>query len=149
MFRSFENISSLKNVYIGVMTPVCEKHGLTHMELTVLMLLHNNPTRDTATEIVKLRRLTKSHVSISVRSLVEKGLLVGEQQKNDRRTIHLHLTEAATPIIEDGTLAQRNFGRIMFEGFTNEEMSVLCGMIERITGNINAYECNSAGQNEE
>ncbi len=148
MFRSFENLTSLKNVYIGVMAPVCEKHALTHMELTVLMLLHNNPAHDTATEIVKLRRLTKSHVSISVRSLIEKGLLVGEQQQNDRRTIHLHLTEAAMPIIEDSTAAQRNFGHIMFSGFTKEDMSVLCNMVERITCNINTYEKNGGNSAE-
>lgn len=140
MFRAFENISSLKNVYIGVMTPVCEKHNLTYMELTIIMLLHNNPAHDTASEIVKLRRLTKSHVSISIRSLIEKGYLIGEQSNSDRRTIHLKLTEKAMPIAEGGMAAQRNFGQIMFKGFSKDEVSVLCGMIERIAANIVAHE---------
>ena len=140
MFRAFENIASLKNVYIGVMTPVCDKHGLTYMELTIIMLLHNNPTHDTASEIVKLRRLTKSHVSISIRSLIEKGYLIGEQSNSDRRTIHLKLTEKSIPIAEDGMVAQRNFGHIMFKGFSKDEMCELCGMIERIAANIIAHE---------
>lgn len=140
MFRAFENITSLKNVYIGVMTPVCEKHGLTHMELTVIMLLHNNPSYNTASELVKLRRLTKSHVSISIRSLMEKGYLIGTQSSSDRRTIHLSLTKDADPIIADGMTAQRNFGHIMFTGFSEDELKNLCGMIERIANNIITYE---------
>lgn len=140
MFRAFENITSFKNLYIDVMTPVCEKYDLSFMELTVLMFLHNNPNHDTATEIVKLRRLTKSHVSISVRSLIEKGLLSGEQNENDRRTIHLHLTEASKPIIADGTVGQRNFASIMFDGFTQEDICRMDELVQRIVHNVNSYE---------
>jgi len=140
VFRAFEKVSSLRNVYVSVMTPICEKYGLTYMELIILMLLHNNPTYNTATELVKLRRLTKSHVSISVRSLMNKGLLKGEQKENDRRTVHLHVTEAAEPVIADGTAAQRDFGKIMFNGFSKEELAAMCAMIERINANISTYE---------
>ena len=73
------------------------------------MILFNNLYHDTATDIVKLRRLTKSHVSISVRSLIDRGLLVGEQRSHDRRAIHLRITDAAMPIIEDSTVAQKDF----------------------------------------
>lgn len=142
VFRAFENITSFKNLYVSVMTPVCEKHGLTYMELTVLMFLHNNPNHDTASEIVKLRRLTKSHVSISVRSLIGKGLLTGDQNPKDRRTIHLHVTDRASAVIKDGTAAQRNFGQIMFAGFSQDDLDRMNDMISRITNNVNSYESN-------
>ena len=140
MFRAFENITSFKNLYISVMTPVCEKHGLTYMELTVLMFLHNNPNHDTATEIVKLRRLTKSHVSISVRALINKGYLASDQNPNDRRTIHLHITDKAAAVLSDGTEAQQNFGKIMFAGFSNDDLDKMNEYVLRITSNVNSYE---------
>lgn len=139
MFRAFENLTSFKNLYIGVMAPVCEKYDLTFMELTVLLFLHNNPNHDTASEIVKLRRLTKSHVSISVRSLIDKGLLLGNRNDNDRRTIHLQITDAAMPAVEAGAVAQRDLAEIMFAGFTQEDLSRMSDMIERITNNVNSY----------
>ena len=140
MFRAFENITSFKNLYISVMSPVCGKHDLTYMELTVLMFLHNNPNHDTATEIVKLRRLTKSHVSISVRALINKGYLAGDQNPNDRRTIHLRITDKAASVISDGTEAQRNFGEIMFAGFSNDDLAKMNEYVLRITNNVSSYE---------
>ena len=46
------------------------------MEYDILMFLHNNPQHNTAAEIVKVRKSTKSHVSISLKNLESKGLVV-------------------------------------------------------------------------
>ena len=42
---------------------VCQNYDLTQMEFDILMFLANNPQFDTAAEIVRIRKLTKSHVS--------------------------------------------------------------------------------------
>lgn len=56
---------------------VCDRYELTQMEYDILMFLHNNPQNNTAAEIVKIRKSTKSHVSTSLKTLVpdEKHLL--------------------------------------------------------------------------
>lgn len=72
------------------------------MEFNILLFLANNPEFDTAAQIIKKRAFTKSHVSMSVRSLEERGLLTGEYYGTDRRTIHLKLTDAAAPMVSDG-----------------------------------------------
>ena len=48
---------------------VCDRYGLTQMEYDILMFLHNNPQHNTAAEIVKIRKSTKSHVSTSLQKL--------------------------------------------------------------------------------
>lgn len=47
---------------------VCDRYGLTQMEYDILMFLHNNPHHNTAAEIVKVRKSTKSHVSTSLKN---------------------------------------------------------------------------------
>lgn len=86
-----------RDFYTGLIDPVCKKYGLTQMEFNILLFLANNPEFDTAAQITKKRAFTKSHVSMSVRSLEERGLLTGEYHGTDRRTIHLKLTDAAAP----------------------------------------------------
>mgnify|MGYP002731780752 FL=1 len=54
---------------------VCDRYGLTQMEYDILMFLHNNPHHNTAAEIVKVRKSTKSHVSTSLKKLENKGLV--------------------------------------------------------------------------
>ena len=69
MFPIFDHITDGQNLYERTVMPVCRKFGLTYMEFTVLMFLQNNPQYDTAAQIVKIRRLTKSHVSVTLKSL--------------------------------------------------------------------------------
>ena len=51
---------------------VCDRYGLTQIEYDILMFLHNNPQHNTAAEIVKIRKSTKSHVSTSLKALENK-----------------------------------------------------------------------------
>ena len=91
MENIFQHYAAGESLYTKTVSPVCEKYGLTYMEFTVLMFLANNPQFDTAAEVVKYRHLTKSHVSMSVRSLQGRGLIRGEYREPNRRTIHLSI----------------------------------------------------------
>ena len=51
---------------------VCEKYQLRQMEYDILMFLYNNPQHNTAADIVRYRKSTKSHVSMSLKVLEEK-----------------------------------------------------------------------------
>ena len=84
-----------KRAYGQAMEPVCLRHGITRMELDVLLFLAVNPALDTATDIVEKRRLTKSHVSLAVNALVHKGYLSRTFQENNRKTVHLVLCASA------------------------------------------------------
>ena len=72
----FAHCVDVEELYENMVSPVCEKYELTYMEFTVLMFLANNPQYDTATQIVRYRHLAKSHVSVSIRSLQERGLIL-------------------------------------------------------------------------
>jgi len=138
----FRHYAANESLYTATVSPVCEKYGLTYMEFTVLMFLANNPQFDTASDIVRYRHLTKSHVSMSVRSLQDKGLLKGEYHKPNRRTIHLTVLEDADPIVTDGRSAQQNYGSILFSGFDESEYALFVAFMKRIDNNI--IECLTA-----
>lgn len=76
---TIEFLSDSAKLYQDTVLPVCKKYGLTYMEFGVLMFLYNNPQYNTAAQIVSMRHIPKSHVSISVKSLMEKGLLRGRK----------------------------------------------------------------------
>ena len=64
---------------------VCDQYGLTQMEYDILMFLHNNPQHNTVAEIVKVRKSTKSHVSISLKNLESKGLVERIQSETNKK----------------------------------------------------------------
>ena len=65
----WEHQNAVKTLYSKCVGEICVWHGITRMELDILLFLANNPCFDTATEIVEIRYLSKSQVSSSVKLL--------------------------------------------------------------------------------
>lgn len=136
MFPIFEHFMDGKALYERMVLPVCRAFDLTNMEFTVLMFLHNNPQHDTAAQIVKVRQLTKSHVSVTLKTLQERGLVEGVRYPDNQKTVHLRLTEAAEPAVQAGLAAQAEFGAYLVRGFTAEEITQLQKLTERLHQNM-------------
>lgn len=113
--------SALKRCYVHEMAEVLSRWQLTSMELDVLLLLGNNPDCDTASDMVQLRQLTKSHVSKAVEHLTALGLVLQQRDEMNRRRIHLHLAEAAQPILREGRAAQKRFVEVLTRGLSDED----------------------------
>lgn len=131
----WETQKIITSFYACCAKPVCEKYGLTQMELDILLFLKNNPLFDTAAQIIKMRRLTKSHVSGAVKALQEKGLLAAGFREGNHKEIHLCITPQALPVVEDGLSAQETFGRRLFSGFSAQEGELCQQLYRRICQN--------------
>lgn len=137
MQSQFINNQILGNIiYEQCINAACIRHGLIKTEMDILLFLHNNPGFDTATDIVKHRHLSKSHVSKSIQSLKERGYLTTFYQGTNRRTVHLTLTDAANPAIIDGLRAQERFSSILLADFTEEEKVQFQTYLCRIADNL-------------
>ena len=128
----------MEKLYGGLFAPLLERHGLTQLEVDILLFLANNPAYDTARDIVEKRRLAKSHVSVGVEALAERGLLERQRQEGNRKTIHLRLTAAAAPIVEEGRAVQRRYGECLLAGFTEEDRRQLGCLMDRVAENVDA-----------
>ena len=87
----WESLPLFKRLYQEKLEPVCSEYSLTRMELNILLFLANNPVHDTATGIVEVRHLTKSHVSASVKTLQARGYLQRVFLAGNHKTVHLRL----------------------------------------------------------
>ena len=72
---------------------VCDKYELTQMEYDILMFLYNNPQNNTAAEIVKIRKSTKSHVSTSLKNLENKKLIERKQSEENKKHVEIFLLD--------------------------------------------------------
>lgn len=139
MYNVLESTFLSKELYKTILAPVCTKYDISQTEMIILLFIASNPERTTATEVIKARRLTKSSVSMAVRSLQEKGYLCGEYIGGNHRSIYLKLCDKASDIIEDGTKAQNSFLSILTEGFTEDEISLIKNNHERMLDNIRRH----------
>lgn len=126
---------ALKRRYAHDMAEVTKRWHLTGMELDVLLFLSNNPDYDTATDMVQLRQLTKSHVSKAVEHLTEMGLIIQHRDQLNRRKIHLELSEKARPVVEEGQNAQRCCVEALTLGLSEEDKAALSRILNTIARN--------------
>ncbi len=131
-----EDILNLGKLYTRMLEPVCETYRLTRLELDVLLFLANHPSYDTAADIVSRRALSKSHVSVTVRSLGEKGLLDRVYERGNRKTIHLRLRPGTEAMVADGREAQKRFFDSLFRGFSEHEREEIQESLRRLAGNV-------------
>lgn len=118
---------------------VCDEYGLTQMEYDILMFLHNNPQHNTAAEIVKVRKSTKSHVSISLKNLENKGLVERIQSETNKKHIEVVLLDKAELIVEAGINAQKEFAQDVLSGLTEEEKRMCINVFNKICNNAEEH----------
>jgi len=129
----------IKALYSACMEPVCRKHQCTRTELDILLFLVNNPQYDTATDIIEIRRLAKSHVSTSIKALEQAGLLKRYYLPGNKKTAHLSVSDSASSLIRDGRKAQEHFFSVMYDGINMEETAVMQKCFSLIQKNIKHY----------
>lgn len=130
---------TITSCYEMLTRKVCEKYQLTQMEYDILIFLHNNPQHNTAAEIVKIRKSTKSHVSSSLKNLENRGLVERIQSVDNKKHIEIVLLEKTVPIIEDGIKVQKEFAKTLLQGLSEEEKRICVEVFNKICKNADEY----------
>lgn len=117
------------------MSGVCEKYNLRQMEYDILMFIYNNPEYNTAADIVRIRKSTKSHVSTSLKVLEDRGFIERRIDKDNKKHVTIHLLQLANEVIEDGIWVQKEFAQDMFEGLSEEEIKVFMSVFQKVYDN--------------
>ncbi len=139
-FNYFDTMARAQKGYGRLMEPICRKWNLTRNELDVMLFLANNPEFDRAVDIVNNRGLSKSHVSLSINNLEERGLLVRQEDPNDRRTVRLKLTETSREITDAGRMAQKRFFSYLHQGVSQEQIDLMVEFARKVGENIKNIE---------
>lgn len=114
---------------------VCEKYQLRQLEYDILMFIYNNPAYNTAADIVRIRKSTKSHVSTSLKVLEDRGFIERRIDKDNKKHVTIHLLQLANEVIEDGIWAQKEFAQDMFDGLSEKEIRSFMNVFQKVYDN--------------
>ena len=132
----FDILAKSQKLYTKQLEPVCKKWDLNRSELDVLLFLYNNPAFDRAADVVTHRGMAKSHVSMSVANLADRGFLLRQASPDDRRTVHLQLTDPGREIAAEGREAQKAFFALLYRDIPEEELRSWEKITEKVHDNI-------------
>lgn len=131
-----KNFRSLPLLYEKAFSNTMENYDMTQFEVDVLGFIYFYPEYDTAKQISELRRLPKANVSVAVDRLTKKGYLYDERDVNDRRVIHLKITDDARDAISSITKEYDQFLDTLFSGFTEKEKETWQLLEKKMSVNI-------------
>ncbi len=101
----------------------------------MLFLIRREPGI-TPAEIARAMEITPASATVSLKRMEAAGLLRREADANDRRVVHLTLTPAGEAV-DDRCRAGKEFAAATtFRGFTEEEMALLDGLLDRMHRNL-------------
>ena len=123
-------------LYDQMAEPVAKRHGLSYMEFVILMALANNRDIRKASDIVERLGIAKSHVSLSLSSLEEKGLIGRKEDEKDKRASVLFVSDSAMEIIRDGRRAQKKYKETLVQGFSEYEKNEMEELMKKVETNV-------------
>ena len=129
-------VAQVKDAYDVHRRRIMEKFNLSAIEVDVLVFLVNNPQLNTASQIVKLRKMSKSHVSKAVRGLLGKRYLKSVSDPNDRKKILLYPADGAREAIAFSMKEQAAFAHNIAGSISPEEEDAFQTVIQTVCSNI-------------
>ena len=99
------------------------------------MFLHNHPQFNTDADIFRIRKATKSHVSTTLKTLEDNGLVRKIQSPDNKKRIEIELLEPAKKVIQEGLNVKTEFVNNLFQGLTEEEMRMWQSIFVKVCNN--------------
>lgn len=130
-------LSKFMKEYRKISFKAIEEYEFTPGEIDVLMFLFNNTSLDTAKDISKFKGISKSLVSRSVDSLLEKKLISATPDEQDKRIVHLMLTGNASDIVEKLKISRELFSQKVTEGISENDLKTFVTVIQQMLENVN------------
>ena len=105
-------------------------------EISILILLQNNTSITTSTQLRVVLGVSKALVSRSVTSLEQKGLITVKGIPNDKRISHIELTENAIPVLEKINIEIEKINQVLFKDIPTKDIQcdTMNKMNEKIEG---------------
>lgn len=113
-----------------------ELYDVRLVEMDILNFLANAGEHDTAKDIGIDMHISKAHISKSVENLHSRGYLILREDDNDRRCIHLTVTEKALPLVHAFAEEREQFLKVILEGVTQEEMDAMHSVVRKVMENL-------------
>ncbi|MCC6076537.1 MarR family winged helix-turn-helix transcriptional regulator [Pseudomonas sp. GCM10022188] len=108
---------------------------LTHMEHKVLGFFARHP-QATQSDLVEHSGRDKAQLARLIRGLRDKGLLDGQSDPADRRSIRLQLTAAGEAMHQSLAARGQRLSAVAVAGLSEEECHQLLALLDRIDHNL-------------
>jgi DNA-binding MarR family transcriptional regulator len=130
-----ENTQVFKKLIDTSFLKISKETNLTVNEIRVLLFLYQNEKLDIASDIVEKLMISKSHISFSVESLKNKGYIEKVLDTQNKKKLHLKLTNKAEKIVNLLDNEQNKLKDTLLQNIDEQEKKQFKDTFEKILKN--------------
>lgn len=131
-----ENYFKIERAYRRFFHSEMEKYQITPNEMLIILFLHEHGSQsNTAKNIAEYGGVSKGMIARSVESLIEKEYLRSERDRQDRRLVHLYLTQNCDGIVQQIAWKQKKFLERIQEGISKEDIGIMTTTVKQLMEN--------------
>lgn len=109
-------------------------------EISILILLSNNPSIKTSTQLTIVLGVSKGLVSRSVDSLLRKGLIETYADPSDKRVSYIELSKNSVVVLDKIQFEIKKINQTLFSNISKEEFNQMIGVLEKMNKGIEEVE---------
>lgn len=126
MWQTVEEMLSyfnqIRRVYANELNLKFSNENFSPNEISILILLSNNPSFNTSSQLCTILGVSKGLISRSIDALIEKELISSEKDASDKRIQRIYLSEKSSPVIQRLQREVTNINNEVLKDISREEL---------------------------
>lgn len=137
-------LSQIRKVYAERLNIKFQEENFSPNEISVLILLSNNKSINTSSQLTTILGVLKSLVSRSLAALERKGLIQTREASGDRRSREIYLTASASAVTKQLSEGIKEINEVVLADISEEEMRMMKETMEKIIDRFKAASAKTA-----
>ena len=137
-------LSQIRKVYAERLNIKFQEENFSPNEISVLILLSNNKSINTSSQLTTILGVSKSLVSGSLAALERKGLIQTREASGDRRSREIYLTASASAVTKQLSEGIKEINEVVLADISEEEMRMMKETMEKIIDRFKAASAKTA-----
>lgn len=117
--------TQIRRYYANELNKRLKDINLSPNEISILILLSNNHFITTSSQLVVLLGVSKGLISRSIDALVKKELIECKRDSEDKRVVHLYLTDKADEVSKVLQLEIEKINTEILDGIPEERIKIM------------------------
>ena len=137
-------LSQIRKVYAERLNIKFQEENFSPNEISVLILLSNNKSINTSSQLTTILGVSKSLVSRSLAALERKGLIQTREASGDRRSREIYLTASASAVTKQLSEGIKEINEVVLADISEEEMRMMKETMKKIIDRFKAASAKTA-----
>lgn len=137
-------LSQIRKVYAERLNIKFQEENFSPNEISVLILLSNNKSINTSSQLTTILGVSKSLVSRRLAALERKGLIQTREASGDRRSREIYLTASASAVTKQLSEGIKEINEVVLADISEEEMRMMKETMEKIIDRFKAASAKTA-----